>query len=186
MLYQAYPQQSHVPAVQMQQQSPLMVPGQRYPNRRVGVPPANPVNPGNRSLMRPRLTPEALLEPRVTHLEETIKQILDRLASLPSSSSEEYGFFNAKVTADTIEFPIQEDNPSLIPSVDPLLLKKGETISVSYPQIEIRYEDSNRVVMRRRKIDPETADIEFTWVITSYPDEEGDSDIHYIGEFRVT
>ena len=134
--------------------------------------------------MQASLTPTNLLEPRVTHLEEQLKMIADRLSSLTTSSSDTLGFLRAKVLVKTVEFITDEVDPRrAVSNSKQTPVEEGQDLSLSYPQQEVEIDGSQRVVMRRRNIDSDTAELTFSWVVVYWGDADGEADVNYVGDF---
>lgn len=147
-----------------------------------------------RSLMSARgksgaaaLTAANLIEPRVSHLEDKLKECIDRLSSMMSDSDAKFGFVKAKTLLETEEFVSTEADPHVaVLSAQPTTVAAGTELSLSYPQAEVTIDGENKIVMRRRVVDPDSAQITMSWLVVYFPDASNNElDVSYVGDFAV-
>ena len=135
----------------------------------------------NRSSTAP--TASLLVDRRVEHLEENMKRVRDELDSLIASIKEgKHGteldasvgsWMHATTIHATTEYVTLDDSiASVVAQVKPTLVQEGTMLSVSYPMHKVAVGDRVVIVMRRRMVDPETAQISGSWVIVNVPGAE--------------
>ena len=99
------------------------------------------------------------------------------------SKEENYGFFSGTVSEETVEFVSNEDSSIAVKS-QPEKVEKGEKISISYPQEHVTYNSKTCVVMKRRKIDADTADITTSYIVVYEPG-DGDEGKTFVSNFSI-
>ena len=146
---------------------------------------------GARSLMGKSgaaLTAANLVEPRVSHLEEKMKEALDRLSSMAiEQDSPKLGFVMGRVLLDTVEYVSSDSDASAaVAGCDPTPVNKETKVSLSYPQAEVVIDGETKIVMRRRTVDADTAQIQFSWIVVYLNDTADEScDVAYVGDFHI-
>lgn len=132
------------------------------------------------------LTAANLIEPRVAHLEEKTKEIVDRLSATVSDQDAKFGFVIGTTLLETIEFVSTDADPHVATrSSTPTPVPAGIELSLSYPQAAVVIEGERKIVMRRRIVDPDSAQLTFSWIVVYAPDDNEDLDIAFVGAFRV-
>jgi hypothetical protein len=135
----------------------------------------------NRSSSAP--TASLLVERRVEHLEENVRSVKDELGSLIASMKEGTrvteidasvgSWMHATVVHATVEYlSLDDDIANVVLRVTPTPVPEGVALSVSYPMHRVHAGERDVIVMRRRMVDNETAQISGSWVIVNVPGAE--------------
>ena len=125
-------------------------------------------------------TSSLLVDRRVEHLEENMKRLKDQLESLVASASEDKrateldasvgSWMHAKASHPTTEYvTLDDDIAFVVANVSPTAVSEGTVMSVSYPMHKVCVDEVVMIVMRRRLIDAETAEISGSWVVVNIP-----------------
>lgn len=135
------------------------------------------------------LTAANLVEPRVAHLEEKMKEALDRLSSMAVEKQHDappVGFVRATVLLDTSEYLGDGDAASAVKTAAPTKVAKGTALSLCYPQSEVEIDGEAKILMRRRSVDADTAQLSYSWIVVYVNDSEDEElDVAYVGQFEV-
>lgn len=109
-----------------------------------------------------------------------MKRMKDEFESLVASIKEGHicaeldasvgSWMHAKAMHATTEYvSLDDDITNVIAVVKPSVVPEGTLLSVSYPMHKVRVSDRDVIVMRRRIVDSETAQISGSWVIVNIP-----------------
>lgn len=135
------------------------------------------------------LTAANLIEPRVTHVEEKLKEAIDRLSSMVCDSDAKYGYVKGTTLLETQEFVSTDADPNVaVATSEPTIVPAKTEVSLSYPQARVNINGETKIVMRRRVVDVDSAQLTFSWICVYLPDAGGPDaglDIAYVGNFRV-
>ena len=135
-------------------------------------------------------TVASLLGPRIDHLELTVKEIVENVTVVDKNQKEFEHMVNgswliAEVVSDTMEFVSADDDfENAMKQTTPSPVKKGEKISVSYPMVESTLNSQTVYMMRRRFVDPTTAEIGCSWCIVHTPSATPEeNDVAHVSNF---
>jgi len=125
-------------------------------------------------------TASLLVDRRVEHMEENMKRLKDQVDSISAMIKERKldnemdaavsSWMNATATQDTTEYvTLEDDIAALVAHMKPTHVEEGTTLSVAYPMHKVRIDDNIAIVMRRRIVDRDTAQISGSWVVVNRP-----------------
>ena len=128
-------------------------------------------------------TASLLVDRRVEHMEENVKRLKDLVESLAATLKERKyenevdasvsSWMSATVTHTTKEYiTLDEDIAAVVARVSPSVVNEGTKLSVAYPMHKVLVDDNIAIVMRRRMVDSETAQISGSWVVVNVPSAE--------------
>lgn len=132
------------------------------------------------------LTSGALVEPRLEHLEKLIKDVCENITAVDNAQTAFEHRSNgewmiADIVTDTVEFASSDDDcESVIKTTTPTAVEKGATASVAYPMVQATLEGDEVYLMRRRQVDPSTAEITASWLVVHSPQ----TDIAHVTNYR--
>jgi len=144
--------------------------------------PTTMASPLGTSLINKTAPPTAslLVDRRVEHMEENMKRLKDQVDSINAMIKERKldnemdaavsSWMNATATQDTTEYvTLEDDIATLVAHMKPTHVEEGTTLSVAYPMHKVRIDDNIAIVMRRRIVDRDTAQISGSWVVVNKP-----------------
>ena len=132
------------------------------------------------------LTASALVEPRLAHVEQLLKDVVENITAVDNAQTafehrSNGSWITADVVADTMEFCTTEDDvEEAMKAVKPTPVSKGGTASVAYPMVQGTIEGSAVFLMRRRTVDPSTAELAASWIVVHTPV----GDVAHVTNFR--
>lgn len=136
-------------------------------------------------------TENNLLVPRIVHVEETLKQVTEgvRCVDLAQTELEKRhsgSWLTADVVLETVEYiSAEEDHNKVIATVSPSHVAAGDTVSLAYPMVEGKVEGESVFLMRRRFVDPYTAEVGASFIIVHTPGRTAaDTDVSHVSNFR--
>lgn len=132
------------------------------------------------------LTSGALVEPRLEHLEKLIKDVCENITAVDNAQTAFEHRSNgewmiADIVTDTVEFASPDDDcESVIKTTTPTAVEKGAMASVAYPMVQATLEGDEVYLMRRRQVDPSTAEITASWLVVHSPQ----TDVAHVTNYR--
>ena len=138
------------------------------------------------------LTESSLMGPRLDHVEKTLKEVCENITTVDNNQTRVEEVVNtswlvADVVCDTTEYVTTNDNhEEAVANTPSTAVTSKQRVSVTYPMVESVVDGNEVFLMRRRAVDPETAEVVASWIVVYKPSdtvEAADGDVAYVTNF---
>ena len=138
------------------------------------------------------LTESSLMGPRLDHVEKTLKEVCENITAVDNNQTRVEEVVNtswlvADVVCDTTEYVTTNDNhEEAVANTPATTVSLNQKVSVTYPMVESVVDGNEVFLMRRRSVDPETAEVVASWIVVYKPSgtvEAADGDVAYVTNF---
>ena len=136
------------------------------------------------------LTEASLLGPRLDHAEKTIKEVCENINAIDVNQTRIEEVVNtswliAEVLVDTTQYvSTDDDHEKVVSHVESTPVEANQKVSVTYPMVESKVDGKTVFLMRRRMVDPETAEVSASWIVVHSPSNDVDvDDVAYVSKF---